>query len=111
MSGEKSTPNFPQQAAKASWIIPLLALGMMTLGNSVMRSTGSQLNPLILGGFVILLFLVGIMLGITSLFGIKKYGKQSILAPAITGILLNAFFLSLLVMIAVAAFMRATKGS
>ena len=111
MSVKKSTSNFPQQAAKASWIIPLLALGMMVISNSVMKSPGAQLNPLILGGFIVLLFLVGILLGIISLCGIKKYGKQGILAPAITGIVLNLVFLSLLVMIAVAAFMRVTSGS
>ena len=108
MTEKKSTKIFPQQAAKASWIIPLLALGIMIISNSVMKSPDAQLNPLILGGFIVLLFLVGIILGIISLFGIKKYGKQGILAPAITGILMNLVFLSLLLMIAIAAFMRVT---
>ena len=111
MNGKKAADSFSKQAAKASWIIPLLALGMMAVGNSVMKTSSSTVGPLILGGFVILFFLAGIILGIISLFGIKVYGKKGILTPAIIGILLNVSFLSLLLMIAISAFKKASTGS
>ena len=111
MSDKKATDSFSKQAAKASWIIPLLALGMMAIGNSAMKSSGSSIGPLILGGVVILLFIAGIILGVISLYGIKKYGKKGLLAPAIIGILLNGGFLSLLLMIASTAINKASSGS
>src|SRR4030043_2056839 len=106
MNGKKAADSFSKQAAKASWIIPLLALGMVAVGNSAMKTSSSTVGPLILVGFVILFFLAGIILGIISLFGIKLYGKKGILAPAIIGILLNVGFSSLLLMIAISAFKK-----
>lgn len=97
---------FARQAAKASWIIPLLSLAIMVIGKSATKSpTGS----LILGGLVILLFIVGILFGIICLFGIKSYGRKGILLPGITGILLNSVLLTLLLLVVFSAYKSAAS--
>jgi len=43
------------------------------------------------------LMLVGLALGVISLFGIRKYGTKHILAPALVGILINGLWLSIFI--------------
>jgi hypothetical protein len=101
--GNTVTENFTKQAAKASWIASLIAGGVMIFGNSVVRSAGSSTGTLIFGGVVILLFLVGIILGIVGVFGVKKHGVMSTLVPGLIGILINGGLLALLLVIAMAS--------
>ena len=91
---------FAMQVAKASWIIPLLCLGIVVLGKLAIKSPKGSL---ILGDLAILLFVVGIFFGLTSLLGIKNYGRKGILLPGIIGIILNSVFLTLLVLIVISA--------
>ena len=92
---------FAIQAAKASWIIPLLCLGIMVLGKFAIESPKGLL---IVSDLAILLFVFGIFFGLFSLFGIKDYGRKGILLPSITGIILNSVFLTLLILIVISAY-------
>jgi tetratricopeptide (TPR) repeat protein len=92
---------FAMKVAKASWIIPLLCLGIVVMGKLAIESPKGSL---ILGDLAILLFVFGILFGLTSLFGIKNYGRKGILLPGITGIILNSVFLTLFLLIVVSAY-------
>jgi hypothetical protein len=106
MEADMSTDNpLSKQAAKASWITPLLAFGLIFL-----TSISFESNPAT--GQIIwlvspLFFILGLGFGIFALLGIKKYGKKDILIPSIVGVLLNIGALSLVVLMVVAAFQRA----
>lgn len=106
MSEEKSTNNFPKKAAKASAIIPLLIFGIMFIIDSAIKPSSSHIGPLISGLIAILLLLAGIILGVIALCGIKKYGQQGILIPAIIGILLNGALLFLPLITGIIAFKK-----
>ncbi len=41
--------------------------------------------------------LVGLALGVISLFGIRRHGTKQILAPALVGILINGLLLSIFI--------------
>ncbi|MGB7160730.1 MAG: hypothetical protein WBD40_21885 [Tepidisphaeraceae bacterium] len=82
-----------QQAAKFSWMAPLVAilLGCCTVG---VRSAGPSVG-LAIAGLQLLLILGGLAAGIFALVGVKRYGSESILMPAITGIVLNGLIIGL----------------
>ena len=87
-------PPFAVQAAKASWIAPLLAIGLGIAGTTF-ASGDSRTDPetlrtiaLILGGICAVIVVAGLVFGVTALFGIRKHGVKGILLPAIIGILL-----------------------
>ena len=103
---DKMKPSFVQQAARASWVIPLATLGLMAFSNASQTSK-SPLGGMITGGTFILLLLSGLIVGIIGCFGIKRHGVKTTLIPGIIGILLNSLFLVLLFSIAVPAFHRA----
>ncbi len=91
-----SNSSFSHQAAKFSWIAPLIVLGLLTVGK--------QLGGRVIVELVCLLLMVlGLLFGLISLFGIGKHGTRGILAPAIIGILING----LLVLIFASNFMAA----
>jgi hypothetical protein len=101
----KKTENFFKQAAKASWICPLLVLGMGYFTQDAFKSAQFHYGPIILSFFIIFMFMVGIVAGIVALFGVKHHGKTGILIPAIIGLLLNILFSVIIVTVAFAAFM------
>ena len=113
MEENKVAESFTKQAAKASWIIPLVNLGIMTIGKSALDKTAPPVGNLILGGVVILLFIAGIILGVVGLFGFKKHGVKATIIPGIIGIILNSILLFLLLFIAFSAFQksRASRAS
>jgi hypothetical protein len=91
----------PQTLAKASWVCPLIVLGMLTVSRSVPRA------KTIVDMVALLLEVVCFVLGVVSLFGIRRYGRKRILAPALVGILLNGFFIFVWVTNFMAAYERA----
>lgn len=88
---------FAQQAARASWVAPVIALGLGCLTNTARQdpSHTSRTAELLIGGVNVCLILTGFVLGIVALFGIRRYGREKILAPALTGIILNGFFVAI----------------
>lgn len=91
----------PQTLAKASWVCPLIMIGMVTVSRTVPRA------KTIVDMVALLLEVVGLVLGVVSLFGIRRFGRRKILAPALVGILLNGFFILVWVTNFVAAYERA----
>jgi hypothetical protein len=99
--------HFTVQAAKASWIIPIITIGIMVVGRSAFNA---QFGALLLGGIIILFLVIGIILGIIGLFGCKRHGPKATVIPSLIGILLNGGLLSLLLIIAVTAFNARRMG-
>lgn len=91
----------PQSLAKASWVFPLIIVGMLTVSRIVPRA------KTIVDMVALLLALIGFVLGIVSLFGIRRYGRRKILAPALVGILVNGFF----ILVWVTNFLTAVRAS
>lgn len=99
----KHSENYYKQAAKASWIIPLITLGIMIFMNSYLEKATSAIPVLVVSIIVFSFYIVGIVSGSVALFGIKLYGPKGILAPSIIGILVNLAFFVILFFIAYAS--------
>jgi hypothetical protein len=99
-------PPFAFQAAKASWMAPLVAIALGIAGNSMLQS-GSNLGEegadtirtgkIIMALIAFAIVLVGVVFGVIALFGIKKHGGKGILLPSIIGLLLSGGYLYLVV--------------
>lgn len=84
------------QLAQASWIAPLLVL----LANFLLRNTsgGHDLPRDVIATVLSLtLYSVGLVCGAAALFGIRRYGRKGILAPALVGTLLSGGLLLVVV--------------
>ena len=89
----KAPPSRPQQAAKASWMAPLIVVIFnFVLKNSLQR-TGSRVLVIVVVSLVI--YIAGLLLAIYALSQVKTAGRKGVLAPAIAGLLLNGLFLLL----------------
>jgi hypothetical protein len=93
---------FAIQAAKASWVAPLITIVLGVAARSA-TANSSEISPgtmrtiwLVTGGLSLLIVVAGLVLGILALFGIKKHGIKGILFPSIVGILLSLGWLYLL---------------
>jgi hypothetical protein len=78
--------------SRASWLAPLIAIGV---NFAIVASQGGKLGAsnkvqMIVGPLFIL---GGLILGIISLFGISKFGRNGILTPALVGISINLFLI------------------
>ena|SRR2546425_10550217 len=86
-SNEKpSSATFAHQAARASWLGPIVIFLLFAFGHQVAAQVVLELIALVL-------IVAGICLGIAALFGIRKHGKKGILAPALVGLILNGLLL------------------
>ena len=88
-------PDFYQQAARASWVAPVLvlALGMcVNVGN--VGANRDPVSSLLMGVVSLLLILAGFVLAIVALFGMRKRGSAGVIGGAIVGLLLNSIFLA-----------------
>ena len=81
---------FAHQAAKLSWVCPIIAFILVAFGGQVGARVIIELTAL-------LLIIVGLAFGIIALFGISRHGSKGILAPAIVGIIINGLFLLIFV--------------
>ena len=77
---------FARQAARASWIGPIIIFLLFAFAHQVAGQVILELIALVL-------IVAGIGLGIAALFGIRKHGKKGILAPALVGLILNGLLL------------------
>lgn len=83
---------FTRQAARASWVAPLLSLVL----SYYIKPLNPTFNLLML--MVMVFFLIaGFVFGIVALFGIRKHGRKGILKPAIAGIIVNVSLISLFI--------------
>jgi hypothetical protein len=87
---------FAHQAARASWLGPILIFLLFAFAHQVAARVLLELIALVL-------IVAGISLGVAALFGIRKHGRKGILAPALVGIALNGLLLSIFITNFVAA--------
>jgi hypothetical protein len=99
------------QAARASWMVPIVTIVLMAIGNSVMQSSKSPLTAIIIGGTSIILLLSGAILGIIGCFGAKRHGVKTTIVPGLIGAVLSAAILAILISIAVPNFIKARNTS
>jgi hypothetical protein len=96
-------PPFAKQAAKASWVAPLVAIVLgiaaraIIEGNRDMDVETVRSIFVIVGAIAILIAALGLVLGLVALFGISKHGARGILIPSVIGILLSSAYLYLVV--------------
>lgn len=93
---------FAVQAAKASWLAPVIAVALNFFVNIVVSGDGrtdlatKHIIILVSGGLAIAIVLSGLVLGIIALCGIQRHGAKRIVVPALIGIVLCAGYLALL---------------
>lgn len=80
---------FPRQAAKSSWMLFILILLFLMLASKIVQI------KLIIDFLVLLIAIIAVILGIIALFGIPKCGSKKILFPALTGIIINGFLVTI----------------
>ena len=102
MNTPPETKAFAHQAAKLSWVCPIIIFLLLVAGKQA-------ISPLILDLIGLLLIVVGLIFGVIALFGISKHGTKGILAPAIVGIIINGLLLFIFVTNFVAARARAQQ--
>ena len=90
----RSSESLPRQAARASWIAPIVMLIVNVLLKQTM-SEGGAAGALIMGGIDVLLLLVGIGAAVFALTQVGRVGRPGVLAPAVTGLVVSVAVLSL----------------
>lgn len=99
---------FVFMAAKASWVAPLIAFGLGFAGSCILSNVlvgdpnATRLPQLVIGTIGLVLALTGFCLGVYALFGIRTYGIERILIPAIIGIMLSSVYVGLVIVAFVA---------
>jgi hypothetical protein len=93
---------FAHQAAKLSWVCPIIVFLLLMFGRQVS-------SPVVLDLIALLIIVVGLIFGVIALFGISKHGRKGILAPAIVGIIINGLLLFIFVTNFMAARARAQQ--
>ena len=89
----KTPPSRAQQAAKASWMAPLIVVIFNYVLKSSLQRTGSRSLVIVVVSLVI--YIAGLLLAIYALSQVKTAGRKGVLTPAIVGLLLNGLFLLL----------------
>jgi ABC-type glycerol-3-phosphate transport system permease component len=85
-------PSRAQQAARASWMAPLVVI----LFNFVLKNGGaasSMSATMVIAAVSLILYVAGFAFAIYALSRIRANGREGVLAPAIVGLLLNGCFL------------------
>lgn len=88
-------PPLHVQAAKASWLAPLLSIVGMTIGKSRTSAAAGDPSGVILDILVLVFCLIGLASGIVALSGLRKHGRAGILTPALVGTAISAIFLTI----------------
>ena len=103
-SAPVGAPSRAQQAARASWMAPLVVI----IFNYVIKSagfSGSTARALVIGSVSLLLYLAGLAFGIYALSQVRSAGRKGVLAPAIVGLVLNSLFLLFVGGVAVSSYL------
>jgi hypothetical protein len=105
---EKPKRSFTQQAAQASWILFLVTIGLMVVGTAATGNGQFPFSGLIVGGFFVILLLVGFGLGVVGCVGIRCHGAKTTFVPGLIGACLNATILAAVLWIAVGSFVKSS---
>jgi hypothetical protein len=84
---------FAFQAAQASVLAPLISIGIGIIVNVGLGNQTTPMATIIIGSLCTLLIASGFILGISALFGVRRYGRKGILGRAIVGIVINGLLL------------------
>jgi hypothetical protein len=88
---------FAFQAAQASLLAPVVAIGMGILVNIGLGAQPSPLVGMITGSLGILLIVLGFVFALVSLSGVRRHGKKGILGRATAGLIINSIILALMI--------------
>jgi hypothetical protein len=91
-SAPKPPKTFYHQAATYCLLAPFVATGVTIMTNVGSSSPTTRLELLVSALFQMIIILSGVVFGIISLFGIRRYGKAGILWKAVAGILIVVLF-------------------
>ena len=94
--------NFGMQAAKASWMAPIVGIILSIITNNPAPSH-DRLEQLIIGISCFAIYILGLVLGIIALTRIPRYGSKGILAPAIAGVVINGLLVAAFTFVIVVA--------
>lgn len=92
--------NFGMQAAKASWIAPIVGVALNVLTNS---QTHTRAERGVIGFASFAIYILGLVFGIVALATIRKYGRKSILVPALVGVAINGFLVLIFTLVLILA--------
>ena len=104
MEQKRPKRSFRKRAAHASWIIPLICLGTLIVELELSESPNGSSVFGILFTVVFFLVIMGFIFAIVGIFGRKRDGAKSSIAPSVIGIILNGAFIGLYIWSAVSAF-------
>jgi hypothetical protein len=82
------------QAAKASWVAPIVAFALSCLSRGMASEPGEKIGFLVLSLAMVAMIVAGLICGIVALCGMKRVGTRGIIAPAIVGVVLNLLILT-----------------
>jgi hypothetical protein len=86
MKTQPQSSTLAHQAARVSWVCPIITVLLVTLG----RQMGS---PMVIDLISLGLIIIGLAAGILALLGIPKFGWKGIIASASAGIMINGFLI------------------
>ena len=104
METKQPTKPFAHQAAKLSWVCPLILVVINIFAKQVA-------SPLIIDLLALVLITVGFVFGVIVLCGIPKHGPRGILGPAMAGLVINGLLISIFVSNFMAARAKAQQQS
>jgi hypothetical protein len=91
-------PNLGTQLARASWMAPLIGVGLNIITGPQATTRSAKL---VIGFASFAIYILGLAFGIAALVMIRRFGRNGILVPGIIGVVING--LLVLVFIAVIA--------
>lgn len=90
LAGRERSASFAKQAAKGSWVAPLLTLAVTFFSSSQIKGPSAKDVAIVVLAAVWILLLAGVVMAFIALANIKKTGTQGILIPSIVGLLLSS---------------------
>lgn len=99
---------FAFQAAQASLLAPLTAVGVSIVVNAGMGNQATPLVKIITGSLCVLLIVLGFVFGIVALFGVRRHGRKGIFGRAIAGVCVNGILIAFMA-VSIPGFMQAAE--
>lgn len=88
---------FAFQAAKTSWLAPILAVGVSVVINGALGRDLPRAASIV-GSFCSILFIAsGLVFSIVALCGVPRHGKRGILIPAVAGVCINGLLVAFMI--------------
>jgi len=102
------TRDAAEKMARLSWQVPLIALFLISIANSMVPpGWGTLLLSLIYLG----LFIAGLSCGIRAFLSVREHGKARLFVPGLAGVLLNLAIPGIMIAIAVPSYVAARGNS